>query len=81
MINPENISSGLCAQTDPETFVPDNGHKGTNKAAKAICRQCVEIEPCFIEVISMKVQPPGIWAGLSKRERDSFKRNRRPQAS
>jgi Transcription factor WhiB len=80
MINPENITAGLCSQTDFEIFIPEQG-KSDNKAAKAICKRCVEIEPCFKEVIAMKVQPPGIWAGLSKRERDLLKRNRRSQAS
>ena len=61
----------LCAQTDPEAFVPEKG--GSTREAKRICVGCEVKQEC-LEYALMQDERFGIWGGLSERERRRLKR-------
>ena len=61
----------LCAQTDPEAFVPEKG--GSTREAKRICVSCEVKQEC-LEYALMQDERFGIWGGLSERERRRLKR-------
>ncbi|GAB2680559.1 hypothetical protein GCM10027271_47180 [Saccharopolyspora gloriosae] len=58
--------SGLCAQTDPEAFFPEQGQPGT--AAKRICGACPVREAC-LEHSLLHDERYGIWGGLGETDR------------
>jgi WhiB family redox-sensing transcriptional regulator len=63
---PEFFSYGLCAQTDPEAFFPEQG--GSTREAKRVCGRC-EVQPECLEYALDTRQRYGVWGGLSERER------------
>lgn len=69
---PEWMSSGLCAQTDPESFFPEKG--GSVREAKAICASCDVRTDCLAYALDNE-ERFGIWGGYSERERRHLKRN------
>ena len=64
----------LCAQTDPEAFLPEKG--GSTREAKRVCSSC-EVRAECLEYALENDERFGIWGGLSERER---RRMRRSQA-
>lgn len=74
-----NLEKAECLSEDPEIFFPRDKNFVAIDAAKSICSRCVEIEKCLENVLSMTVQPIGIWAGLTEQERKASQnqRNRR----
>lgn len=65
---------GLCAQTDPELFHPEQG--GSPAKAKAVCAKCDVREQCLQWALDHD-ERNGVWGGLSGRERRKLK-NRGP---
>jgi WhiB family redox-sensing transcriptional regulator len=63
---PEWMSSGLCAQTDPEAFFPEKG--ASTAAAKRICAACPVRTSCLAFALDRN-ERFGVWGGLSERER------------
>jgi WhiB family transcriptional regulator, redox-sensing transcriptional regulator len=63
----------LCAQTDPEAFLPDKGQ--SNRAAKRICDGC-DVKAQCLEYALANGERFGIWGGLSDRERRALLRVR-----
>ena len=61
----------LCAQTDPEAFLPEKG--GSTRDAKRICAQCTVRAEC-LEYALKNDERFGIWGGLSERERRRLRR-------
>ena len=61
----------LCAQTDPEAFVPEKG--GSTREAKRICTGC-EVRDACLDYALAHDERFGIWGGLSERERRRLKR-------
>ena len=61
----------LCAQTDPEAFVPEKG--GSTREAKRICTTC-EVRSECLEYALEHDERFGIWGGLSERERRRLRR-------
>jgi len=59
-------ADALCAQTDPDLFMPDRG--GSTVAAKKVCGECPVRAACLDYAI-VTGQPEGIWGGLSADER------------
>jgi WhiB family redox-sensing transcriptional regulator len=66
-------ANALCAQTDPETFYPDQGQP--TQPAKAVCLSCPVRAEC-LEYALVNKEPFGVWGGLSERERRSLLRKR-----
>lgn len=62
---------GLCCQTDPDAFFPDQG--GSTRAIKRICRRCEVKEECLDYALAHD-ERFGVWGGLSERERRRLKR-------
>lgn len=62
---------GLCAQTDPEVFFPENG--GTTKPAKRICLACDVRAECLQYALDHD-ERFGVWGGLSERDRRRLKK-------
>ena len=56
----------LCAETDPEAFVPEKG--GSTREAKQVCRGCSVRAEC-LEYALDHDERFGIWGGFSERER------------
>jgi WhiB family redox-sensing transcriptional regulator len=63
----------LCAQTDPEAFVPEKG--GSTREAKRICESC-EVRAECLEYALDHDERFGIWGGYSERERRRLKQRR-----
>jgi WhiB family transcriptional regulator, redox-sensing transcriptional regulator len=61
----------LCAQTDPEAFLPEKG--GSTREAKRICQGC-EVRSECLEYALAHDERFGIWGGLSERERRKLKK-------
>ena len=61
----------LCAQTDPEAFVPEKG--GSTREAKKVCQSC-DVKAECLEYALANDERFGIWGGLSERERRRIKR-------
>jgi WhiB family redox-sensing transcriptional regulator len=61
------MADALCAQTDPDLFLPDG--QGTNNAtaAKKICAQCDVIEQCLAWALATGAE--GTLGGMSEKER------------
>lgn len=62
---------GLCNQTDPEAFYPEQG--GSTQAAKKICLGCEVRTECLEHALAHD-ERFGIWGGKSERERRQLKR-------
>ena len=57
----------LCAQTYPDGFFPEKGDNP--REAKRLCGRCPVSAQCLEFALSMDVNPPGVWGGLSREER------------
>lgn len=66
------MRNGLCAQTDPEEFFPEQG--GSSKTAKSICARC-DVRPDCLAYALATDQRHGIWGGTSERERRTLTRS------
>lgn len=64
---------GICKQTDPEAFFPEQG--GSVEAPKAICEGCPVREACLQYALDNDEQF-GIWGGLTRRERIQLLKSR-----
>lgn len=60
-------TDALCAQTDPDMFLPERG--GSTKAAKRVCGSCMVRQECLDYALAMDENPAGVWGGLSVLER------------
>lgn len=68
----EWMRDGLCAQTDPEAFHPDE--HGSVVPAKAVCAVCPVLAECRAYALETG-QRFGVWGGLSANERQQIRRN------
>ncbi|MFD8577199.1 WhiB family transcriptional regulator [Streptomyces virginiae] len=59
-------AQGLCAQTDPESFFPEQG--GSTFQAKKVCGAC-DVRAQCLEYALANNERYGIWGGTSERER------------
>jgi len=63
----------LCAETDPEVFMPDQAADSVHtQQAKAICRQCPIQQECL--AFALRNGESGVWGGTSELERDRMRR-------
>ena len=65
--------SALCAQSDSETFFPEQG-TNTGAEAKRLCRACPLLEPCRAYAMSNNVL--GVWGATTYQERLEQRRRR-----
>lgn len=63
---PEWMSSGLCAETDPEEFYPERG--GSTARAKQLCASCPVQLACLTYALDNNEQW-GVWGGMSVKDR------------
>lgn len=61
----------LCAQTDPEAFLPEKG--GSVAPAKRICGRCTVRAACLMYAFETN-EDMGIWGGLSYNERKQLRK-------
>ena len=61
----------LCAQTDPDIFLPEKG--GSTKNAKRVCAACPVRQECLNFALTQEFNPDGIWGGTSVRERRALR--------
>lgn len=57
----------LCLEYPDVNFFPGQGE--SLKAAKAVCGRCVVSSECLSEALAEPVNPIGVWAGTSERDR------------
>jgi WhiB family redox-sensing transcriptional regulator len=76
IVPPGWTGDALCAQTDPDSFFPEQG--GSTREAKAVCRSCpVQVE-CLDYALANE-ERFGIWGGVSERDRRKLhRRTHRP---
>jgi len=65
----EWMDEGLCRQSDPDLFQPDNYVQ--SQQARKICRACPVQDPCLDYAIRTKAD--GIWGGTTRKERQAMK--------
>jgi WhiB family transcriptional regulator, redox-sensing transcriptional regulator len=58
---------------DPDIFFPERGEANPGEAAKEICKLCIVRRAC-LEYALLNRELYGIWGGLSKDERDAYRR-------
>ena len=68
-----DVTSALCAQSDPEVWFPEPGG-GNGYAAKKICAACAVREACLKEAMTFErglgaESRSGIWGGLTGTQR------------
>jgi len=73
---PAFLEQGLCAQTDPEAFFPEQGASAS--PAKAVCRRCDFRAECLDWALDHHEK--GVWGGTTDHERRQLKRDRRTAA-
>ncbi|MFG2001642.1 WhiB family transcriptional regulator [Spirillospora sp. NPDC048911] len=61
----------LCAQTDPDSFFPEQG--GDTRPAKKVCMAC-EVRTQCLDYALDNDERFGIWGGLSERQRRKLRR-------
>jgi WhiB family redox-sensing transcriptional regulator len=66
-------SDALCAQTDPDMFLPEQG--GSTRDAKRVCAACPVRRKCLEYALAQEFNPQGIWGGTSVRERKAMRRD------
>ncbi|GFH79303.1 MULTISPECIES: WhiB family transcriptional regulator [Streptomyces] len=64
----------LCAQTGSEFFFPEPG--SSVREAKLICEACDMREACLAYALAHD-ERFGVWGGLSEKERERMRRDRR----
>ena len=62
---PDGHADGLCNQTDPDAFYPEDG---TSLAARRVCAACPVQNTCLEDALARE-EPHGIWGGMSARQR------------
>lgn len=60
------MRDGLCAQTDPDSYYPEQGE--STAAAKQVCQGCPVRAECLAYALARN-ERFGVWGGLSERER------------
>ena len=70
MVVPEPwMRDGLCAQTDPELFFPEQGgDPGRVREAKKVCASCDVQAECLAYALAHN-ERDGIWGGLTRLQR------------
>lgn len=63
---------GICAQTDPELFFPEEGN--TSRTAKALCIGRCSVRSECLDYALVNKEEYGIWGGLSEDERSKLKK-------
>jgi WhiB family redox-sensing transcriptional regulator len=62
---------------DPERMFPvadkPGGYAASVERAKAVCRTCPLVDPCFAYAI--RVDVAGVWGNSSEQERQEFRKN------
>ncbi len=72
------LAKGSCSRLPPETMF---GRDATSvAAAKAICAECVVLEPCRSYALDKKIEY-GVWGGLGEYERRKILKQRRVEES
>lgn len=62
----EWVDQAVCASTDGDVFFPGGG---SVPKARMICAQCPVRMECLEWALSQPDHMPGVWGGLSERER------------
>jgi len=65
------VADALCAEIDPDLFMPEKGAKGREdtRAAIAVCQQC-PVQAACLEYALVNDVRYGIWGGQSAQDRD-----------
>jgi WhiB family redox-sensing transcriptional regulator len=72
------MESGLCRQTDPDLFFPEQGSNMTRRA-KRVCRSCPVMDTCLDYALDFP-GIDGVWGGTTQRERNGMIRRARKAA-
>ena len=70
---PDWHADGLCNQTDPEAFYPEDG---ASLPARRVCAACPVQDTCLQDALD-RAEPYGIWGGMSARQRRAILAARR----
>jgi len=69
--SPVWMTSGLCAQVDPDLWFPEKG--GSTREAKALCARCPVRPECLAYALEHD-ERFGIWGGASEGDRRRMRR-------
>lgn len=70
-----NLPGAACAEVDPELMYPVKG--GSPKAAKRLCNEVCPVREACLEDALLHLDRYGIWGGLTDKERQRVRRERR----
>lgn len=72
-------AEGACRDQNPALFFPERTTQAGAEydAARAVCASCPALEPC--RAYGLENDPPGMWGGLSERDRRRIRRESRPR--
>ncbi len=73
-MNTKWMSSGNCADTNPDAFFPSDG-VGV-EMAKSICEDCPVAGLCLEYALTYRIDH-GVWGGCSERQRRRIRKERR----
>lgn len=68
-----------CKDVDPEIFFPQRG-RGKSAKAKRICEGCRVRPECLLDAFHDEYRP-GVWGGMTEKERRTFIRAQRKGTS
>lgn len=79
---PEWTEDAACAATgNPDAWFPGEHQFALGLMAKKVCAACPVQGDCLKTALSFTVQPDGIWAGLTRKQREQMRREARRAAA
>jgi WhiB family transcriptional regulator, redox-sensing transcriptional regulator len=79
------VEQALCAQADPDAWLPDKGQRDLGAIATRICEHCPVRAQCLDYALSGADTwggiATGIWGGTTPQERDQLRQQRKPVAA
>ncbi len=63
------MDQAACRGKDPNIFFPPKWDRSAGDQARAICADCPVLDRCLAYAVTLPANEPGIYAGLSQRER------------
>ncbi len=67
-------TDAACVEYPPEWWFPEQYDHGNLAEARAVCARCLVRRECLADALAQTRTPPGLWGGLSERQRRVLRR-------